>query len=411
MRLRCGNYCTFFAIFIPQDEKGSTMLRKHGLAAATAVLVLLCLTVLLTSFSWPKQQELKSEIVDVPARQGFAGFQLADENSGQLWRKNVRSADGKFVKEQHVAYQDGRFGIFHFEQGRLVRFVGYQSDSNSPVIYEAEYLPNGLRIKSSRIYRIDGSLEQTYCLQADDVELRSWFCENGRDMIRKTETRTDGSQTETVWQNGVASVNETKAVEVDHKIGQRTAADGTTSAELIVTTRGTRVKAWWYFGSKDLLHTGRVHPDGTVEITVFTDTFKLAYRQYWRLAGEDWSRPFYRVKRLELFNEQTGKMSTEIDLQDDGVTVRQAISYTWSGDLHLRDEFDAKGYFKARSSYNTQTRNWQGRTEYPDSAHKVPLPKQLVEEPRNEKGRVFYRLGGVPFTAPADQKSAMFILP
>jgi hypothetical protein len=388
------------------------MLRKYGLAAATGVLVVICLVALAGSFkSAPQLPELETpSVLGLPS---LAGMKLSEENSGELWRKSVRSADGKFIKEQHVAYQDGRFGVFHFEQGRFVRFVGYATDSNSPVTFEADYDAIS-RMKASRSYRADGSLEATYSLQADGLELRTWFGENGRDAVRKTETRIDGSQTETVWTDGVPKVTQTKADEVDHKIGQRIAPDGTVSAALIITMKGVRVKAWYYFGSKaNLLHTGRVQPDGTIEITVFSADFKKLYCQHWRPAGEDWNRAFYRVKRLEAFNESTGKMSVAVDFHDDGISVKQAISYDSWGRPYLLDEFDAKGFFIARSIYNHQTRGWMNRTEVPlEHRQQVRAPKQFLVEPLNEKGRQFYRLGGLPFTTkPEAGQSSMFVLP
>ncbi len=334
---------------------------------------------------------------------GGSTFTLTHEDTGVLWQKPVKTAQGK-TSELHVGYRDGRLGVYHFDTNEKVsRFVCYSADDQTRRVYEAWY-SNDAELIRSRVLRPDGTVESEMRRQPDGTEVRDFFAADGLKVEQSINTLPDGSQ-RTVKRNadGTVTTTEVKAEPSEKNIGERLRDDGVFTPIFKIKLVGVRVNEWEYYDLKGLLrHKGTFTKDGGMEITLFNDKGQPLLKQTWRKSGEDWNRAFYRVSEVEVYNEQ-GTITARAKLNADGVTPSEIASFGWDGKLQRKDIFSNKGvplrqemyyqYYGPNTDIPSQTQT------YPPGQPPVVLPARIVGEPAGQDPKVrVYRILGTPFS-------------
>lgn len=331
------------------------------------------------------------------------GFTLTHEDTGVLWQRPVKNAQQK-ITELHVGYQDGRLGVYHFDANEKVsRFVCYAADDQKRVTYEAWYGADAVMLRS-RTSRDDGTTASEFHRQADGTEVVDTMGADGLQVVQTVTTLPDGSQRNAKRNpDGTVNVTEIKAEPSEKNIGERLRDDGVYTPIFKVKLVGVRVSEWEYYDLKGVLrHKGSFAKDGSMEITLFNDAGKPLLKQTWVKSGEDWSRSFYRVTEVEVYNEQGG-VQARAKLNADGVTPSEISQYGWDNRLQSKDYFTNKGVPLRREMFYGY---YGGNTDFPSNTQVFPpgqppvvLNARIVGEPSGQDPKVrVYRILGTPFS-------------
>lgn len=350
-------------------------------------------------------------------------YTLPHEESGELWRKSAKSADGKLT-ELRVGYADGRLGVYTFDKNEKVStFTCYSADDTNRMVYQSWFGADGLT-ERARSLRADGTLESEYRRQIDGTEVRDQYSLDGTKVETSVTTLLDGSQRSAKrGADGKVEVSELKAEPKEVSVGQRLAADGTYTPAFKVRLTGARVTSWEYFDTNGKLrHRGKFNADGTMVISLINDDGDTLLTQYWKRTGDDWNRAYYRVEMLEIHDpNRGGQVTVRAKLNPDGITP-STVEQLYDGRVQQKQIFDSKG-FNTHVEYNYGGYGYPyggGGTNVqeipPAQRRQLVLPPHLVGEPAglDPKLRV-YRLRGTPFAQPAATEPAalpaLFIAP
>lgn len=328
---------------------------------------------------------------------------LMHETTGEIWRTIHRTNKGVISKIE-VGYQDGRRGVYLFDDAGKVRSYSSLKDGVT-LHYEAEFGPNGL-INTSRSLDGKGKTVESYRRLPDGQEETLRF-DAGGNITEAVINLPDGSR-KTVRSNGVlpAQVEQIAAATSVKDLNAR-------GGKFKVTFKGAVVESWeFYSADGKLRHKGVVKADGSLEITQLDDFGKGKLRQTWQLSGQDWNQRFYRLQQVEDF-DWNGNVSSVLELQSDGRTPKAKHQH-WSNRRSYTEFFDAQGFRTYTQYYNsdgTPGTTYQQSAEY---RSKGDVPASMLELPQVD-GKPVYRLQGNPFAEqPSKNKSEvspLFIVP
>lgn len=351
-----------------------------------------------------------------------AGLMLTHEDSGELWRKPVKSPTGKLT-ELRIGYRDGRVGVYQFDQNEKVQqFTCYSAEDPTRAIYRSWFGSDSLTQKAQTL-RVDGTVESEFRRQPDGTEVRDFLSADGVRVDRSVTTLPDGSQrAASRGADGKVTVQTTDAKAQSFTHGERLSEDGSVVPVYKINTVGVRVKDWEYYDTNGKLrHKGQFNADGSLEITLINDEGKSLLKQYWKRSGDDWNRAFYRVEKLELFDE-SGNISIRALMNPDGITPSEVHQMS-NGTVQRTEFFDAKG-FNTAIEYNYGGYGYPygggggtNRQEIPEGQRRqLVLPPHLVGEPGGLDPKIkVYRLRGTPFAEPIPATPAalpgLFIAP
>lgn len=368
------------------------------------LVVLLLASAAVGYFFFKKSDQPDQPVITfLPAVTGLPPLTLADESTGELWRKSIKSADGKYVAEEHVGYHDGRLGVFRFDApGKLASFSCYAAEDQTRLIYEARYDAASNSIVQAKTFRADGTLEQELRRLPDGSEQRYFYGADGVTTKQSVTTNVDGSQrTITAGAAGAAAtVTEVKAAAAEVSLGQRTRADGTITPALKLKLMGVRVTDWERYDQNGVLrHKGKFLPDGSVEIAVLGDKGRPVYKQTWKVTGEDWNRKFYRLTNIAAYHED-GKPAAEVELYADGATPKVIRNFNnWSGELQSIDSFDGQGFLVRREYYYSSQIPTHTQEFPPEQRQQISLQPVILMPPPVDQAHA-YRMQGQPFAEP-----------
>ncbi|MBX9571804.1 MAG: hypothetical protein K2X77_23125 [Candidatus Obscuribacterales bacterium] len=313
---------------------------------------------------------------------------LMHETTGELWRTTHRSSKGTVTKIE-VGYQDGRRGVYKFDDAGKVRSFSSYKDV-SALHYEAEFGPTGL-ITSSRTLNDQGVTTESFRRLPDGQEETLRFDAEGN-VTEAVIDMPDGSR-KTVRSNGLlpAQVEQiASASNLKELVAQ-------TGGKFKVTLKGAAMESWEYYSADGKLRQkGLIKSDGSLEITQLDDYGKPKLRQTWQLNGQDWSQRFYSLQKVEDF-DWNGNVSSATELHSDGRTPKAKHQY-WSGRHSYTEFFDAQGYRTHSQYYNSDgspSSVYQQSREY---RSKGDVAAASLEEPK-DNGKSLYRLQGNPFAA------------
>lgn len=327
-------------------------------------------------------------------------FTLTPENTGVLWQKPVKNAQGKLTSLE-VGFQDGRRGVYQFDANeKVTSFTCYGGDNST--LYKAEYGSDGL-IDRAETLRADGTKEAEYRRGPDGTIVQDQLGPDGRRVDASVTTLPDGSQrTARRAGDGTVSVETVKSEVSERTVGERQSTDGAITPVFKFTMSGVRVTAWEYFDEGGILrHRGVFTTDGGMEVTLYNDSGRAVLKQTWKRSGQDWNRTFYRVTTLELYSDQ-GTVEARVRMNADGTTPSEVSYFNyWDGKINRKDIFDSKGLILRQEQYWGQPTPSFTREIPPEQRQQVVLPAQLVGEPAgaNPSTRV-YRILGTPFADP-----------
>lgn len=368
----------------------------------------------------------ETEIIDTwePKLPTSASLMLPNEDSGELWRKPVKSASGKLT-ELHIGYKDGRLGVYQFDQNEKVQtFTCFSAEDTTRAIYRSWFGTDSMRQKAQTL-RADGTVESEYRRQPDGTEVRDHMDSTGQRVDRSVTTLPDGSQrSASRGTDGKVTVQVTEAKAQTFTHGERLSADGTKVPAFKINTVGVRVKDWEFYDTNGKLrHKGQFNDDGSMEMTLINDEGKSLLKQYWKRCGDDWNRSFYRVEKLEIFDE-SGNVSIRATLNKDGMTPNE-VQHMSGGSVQRTEFYDEKG-FGTKVEYNYGA-YYGGGYPYggggtnvqeipPQQRRQLVLPPHIIGEMGGmDPNMRVYRLRGTPFADPTPSSApalpSMFIAP
>ncbi|MBY0358505.1 MAG: hypothetical protein K2W82_10935 [Candidatus Obscuribacterales bacterium] len=379
--------------------------------------------------------------------QGIAvGVELRNESSDERWRNVKKSADGK-VESAEIGYQDNRRGVYTFdENGEIKSYMAYAADDNKRLIYEASFDPSTGLVDHSRTLRTDGTAESEFHRSPDGVEQTYFYNKNGVN-VRTVTLQPDGSQKIATLEDGRTVVDEVEPEVKEVNLGERKLPDGTTVPVYTVKAKGSRILSWDFRDvGGSVRHQGEFLPNGDVQLTVVVSAEELKkqdqmlkmqaeaarnggkmpqhptevdpddedaeppagvvyhpyVRQVWTPYGEDWSRRFYRLKRIEIYSRE-GKLSQVCIFHADGITPQEVQTWVYqeyygkhfkqqaqffdsTGKLVTVQQFDHTSGDKPRWETDVSAQNQRGR-----------LPAVILQELAVGSRSRVYRLTGTPF--------------
>ncbi|MBX9685879.1 MAG: hypothetical protein K2X27_04200 [Candidatus Obscuribacterales bacterium] len=344
-----------------------------------------------------------------PQIPGAPPLLLMNESSGQLSNIVHRDPKSNEITSVEVGYNDGRTGVYSFQNGKLRSYKGF--DDSKRLSFEGDYDLNGL-LDNYRSYRSDGSVATRFQRLLDGTEEHIFYNKKGL-AIKTVSTARDGSQTitERPDPSKPATVKTVKAEAAEQGYGPISTEDGQ-SFRLKVKTIGARVSEWESRDVKgNLQHSGKVNDKGEIELTIYVQG-KAAMKQVWSCVGEDWARRIYALRRIEGFGSD-GSIAAVITLRADGKTPERSDRY-YNGSKQSSDYFDERGFNIASESYDSNGNPYYRNEIPPQYRRQAQLPPQLLSEPQDASGPC-YRLQGVPYASPVPAEgytvNPLFVLP
>lgn len=303
-----------------------------------------------SSASTPPPQQVNPQKVRV---------ELRPPESGERLRRHIYGADGVTEIEMQIEYADGRMGYQYFRKDGSLKESKETHPGGRTVKHHALYAADGKTVIAEEKYRIDGTKETEYKLQADGSKQTTTYRLDGKGLVSVEVVAADSSKVTTHYRK-----------------------DGTTLWAIVkAPVNGQRQIEYYGETTGKLEHVRVYRADNGMDVTVYRADGTVSHKQSWK---QDYAGWWYRSYSLEHVIEYAadGKTpSRELKMSYDGRSVDKAHLFNPDGSKASVRHFRGDGTLEKEEFLDADGKVTKTETHRADEGIRESVEAERLKEP------------------------------